>query len=295
MSTPKGEQSRSARRQIPIALTRALTHHKAQGMSLDKIYIKLYNASSRGVTRLHNNFGILYTALSRAKKPNTNVLIEHFKPEVLDAISGSDAMKAMRAEFVNLEKKAMETEEWARPLLKEFNRLFNEEEHCRESVAVSRVISLAPEKSIQVIMQPSRTNTNISAKEASTRDFCESRGLPTMQKKSTHANLSNSPKKRKRIRGTRRNQKRPNRQTTRAERPKRQRLEEPSKCLEDTIEQYMDTVCGDVQIRIVKKQILEEYHTRHCANEENCQCDLKNFKLCHKARSRAADNVHPLI
>ena len=189
MSTPKGEQSRSARRQIPIALTRALTHHKAQGMSLDKIYIKLYNASSRGVTRLHNNFGILYTALSRAKKPNTNVLIEHFKSEVLDAISGSDAMKAMRAEFVNLEKKAMETEEWARPLLKEFNRLFNEEEHCRESVAVSRVISLAPEKSIQVIMQPSRTNSNISAKEASTRDFCESRGLPTMQKKFSRQSL----------------------------------------------------------------------------------------------------------
>ena len=42
MPTPSGQGSRSAREQIPIAMTRALTHHKAQGMSLKKIYIKLY-------------------------------------------------------------------------------------------------------------------------------------------------------------------------------------------------------------------------------------------------------------
>ena len=41
----------------------------------------------------------------------------------------------------------------------------------------------------------------------------------------------------------------------------------------------MDAVCGDVHIRIVKKQILEEYHARHYANEDNYQCELKNFKL----------------
>ena len=59
MSTDKGTESRSARHQIPIALTRALTHHKVQGMSLEKIYIKLYNTSARGSQRLYNNFGIL--------------------------------------------------------------------------------------------------------------------------------------------------------------------------------------------------------------------------------------------
>ena len=90
MSTERGTEARSARHQIPIALTRALTHHKAQGMSLEKIYVKLYNANASGTQRLHNNFGILYTALSRCTDPRTNVLIERFGPEVLEAIANSD-------------------------------------------------------------------------------------------------------------------------------------------------------------------------------------------------------------
>ena len=76
MSTERGTESRSSRHQIPIALTRALTHHKAQGMSLAKIFVKLYGVNKSGTHRLYNNFGILYTALSRCTEPGTNLLIE---------------------------------------------------------------------------------------------------------------------------------------------------------------------------------------------------------------------------
>ena len=74
MSTEHCEKSRSARSQVPIALTRSLTHHKAQGMSLLKTYIKLYSENPGQRQRLNNNFGIMYTALSRNTDPGTNLL-----------------------------------------------------------------------------------------------------------------------------------------------------------------------------------------------------------------------------
>ena len=167
MQTTTGQQNRSARHQIPMAFTRALTHHKGQGMSLDKIYIKLYITSSRGVTCLHNKFGILYTALSRGTNPKDDILIEYFKPEVLDAIASSEAMKTMRHEFTELEQKAKKTAKWACPLLKEFDRIFNEEQHCRESKVTSTVTSLPPEESIRVITQPSKKNKSARKEDSS--------------------------------------------------------------------------------------------------------------------------------
>ena len=134
-------------------MTRALTHHKAQGMSLEKIYIKLYNTSSRGVERLHNKQGCVYTSLSRCIKPATNLLIEYFKPNMLDAIANSAAMKAMQEEFAELESKAAKTSIWANPLLKEFDRLFDETQHCRRSTATLTSIPLPQEKAIRVITQ----------------------------------------------------------------------------------------------------------------------------------------------
>ena len=65
MNNDSGMQTRSARHQIPISLTRALTIHKAQGMSLQKIYIRLTATSARGNTRLYNQPCQLYTGLSR--------------------------------------------------------------------------------------------------------------------------------------------------------------------------------------------------------------------------------------
>ena len=112
MTTAGGEESRSrsTRHQIPIALTRALTHYKAQGMTLAQIYVKLYNTSARGVSTLHNNFGILYTALTRCGQPAHKLLIERFPPAVLDTIANSEIMKAMQAEFKELKKKNIETD-----------------------------------------------------------------------------------------------------------------------------------------------------------------------------------------
>ena len=79
------------------------------------------------MTRLHNKFGILYTALSRGTNPKDEILIEYFRPAVLDAIASSETMKAMQHEFTELEEKAKKTAKWARPLLKEFDRIFNED------------------------------------------------------------------------------------------------------------------------------------------------------------------------
>lgn len=67
----------------------------------------------------------MYTALSRATHPDTNVLLEKFDAELLDTIAVSDKMKAMLAEFVKLNKKMKKTEQWARPLLARFDTLFD--------------------------------------------------------------------------------------------------------------------------------------------------------------------------
>ena len=162
MTTDKGTESRSARHQIPIALTRALTHHKAQGMSLEKIYVKLYNTSARGKQRLHNNFGILYTALSRCTDPRTNVLIERFAPELLDAIAQSDTMKAMQKHFEELDRKRKITEVWALPLLARFDELFEESQHCRQcTVVTTRQIPVSTEKALNVLTNPSKNPNKI--------------------------------------------------------------------------------------------------------------------------------------
>ena len=224
MQTPTGQQSRSARHQIPIALTRALTHHKAQGMSLEKIYIKLYNTSSRGVTRLHNKFGILYTALSRGTNPKDEILIEYFRPEVLDAIASSEAMKAMQHEFTELEDKAKITAKWARPLLKEFDRIFNEEHHCRESKATSTVSSLPPDKSISMITQPSKQNKKARKEDSSVRDFIQSRGIEIKASVTEKMPTHSAGTRKSKHRGTRRRKReRPNRAVERKARTGKKR------------------------------------------------------------------------
>ena len=127
-------QSRSARHQIPISLTRALTTHKAQGMSLDKIYIRLTATSARGTTRLYNAPGQIYTALSRiSEDPHRNLLIEKFDAELLQSIADSDAIQAMKVEFVQLVKKQRETEKWVKPLQTQFYKLYKKKKHTRKT------------------------------------------------------------------------------------------------------------------------------------------------------------------
>ena len=246
-----GQESRSARHQIPIALTRALTHHKAQGMSLEKIFIKLYNTSSSGVTRLHNKQGILYTALSRCTTPATNLLIEYFKPDVLDAIANSEAMKAMRDEFVKLEAKARDTAKWADPLLKEFDRLFDKAQHCRQSTVTLTSLPVPPEKAITAITQPSKsTKTPINA-DASTRDFMHSRGMNAFAVPQNNESQSSNPtrKTKKRPRGGRRpRQDRSNRPTTRAARAKRHKPNPLEVTVEQLVGITMNHLCYDTSL-----------------------------------------------
>lgn len=280
MQTTTGQQSRSARHQIPIALTRALTHHKAQGMSLDKIYIKLYNTSRRGVTRLHNKFGILYTALSRGTKPKDDILIEYFKPEVLDAIASSEAMKAMRHEFTELEEKAKKTAKWACPLLKEFDRIFNEEQHCRESKVTSTVTSLPPEESIRVITQPSKKNKSARKEDSSVRDFLHSQGIDIITSVSKSLSTQSTGTRISKPRGTRRRKReRPKRATERkAHSEKKSRGNSDTilnwKRFEDTVQKRTIKIQGRAHMRIVEKPLLEERHSQKYTNEEDCKCEF---------------------
>ena len=69
---------------------------------------------------------------------------------MLDTIANSDGMKAMQAEFKRLDKKALETAKWAKPLLKRFDELFDEDQHCRESKVVAKQIPLAHEKIVNI-------------------------------------------------------------------------------------------------------------------------------------------------
>ena len=61
--------------------------------------------SAHDKTKLNNDFGMLFTALSRAKDPTNNTLIEKFPADMLDKIANSDAMNAMKTEFDELNKK----------------------------------------------------------------------------------------------------------------------------------------------------------------------------------------------
>ena len=145
-------------------------------MSLLKTYIKLYSANSGQRQRLNNNFGIMYTALSRNTDPCTNLLIERFEPEMLDAIANSVGMKAMQKEFKRLDEKREKTAQWAEPLLDKFDELFEEAQHCRQSKVVVRQIPLAPEKIINILTKSSNTNSPWTTKDASVNDYCDSRG-----------------------------------------------------------------------------------------------------------------------
>ena len=190
-----GGKSRSARHQIPIALTRALTHHKSQGMSLSKIYIKLYTSSQKA--KLMNSFGILYTSISRVTDPK-NLLIERFGPELLDTISNSPAMAAMKKEFLELEKKTKSTIHWANPLLAHFKDLFNPKQHCRRTKATTSQLPVTPEKAIEILTQPSKTHRSFQNKGASVYDYYHSRALNPHQRARPEAKNQPKPRKRRR-------------------------------------------------------------------------------------------------
>ena len=190
-----GGRTRSARHQIPIALTRALTHHKSQGMSLSKIYIKLYNSSQKA--KLRNSFGLLYTSISRITDPE-NLLIERFGPEVLNNISNSPAMAAMQKEFLALEKKRKSTTIWANPLLIHFKELFRPKEHCRRTQATISQLPINPEKAINILTQPSKTHGSFNNKGASVNDYYHSRALNPCKQTITHSINQNRPWKRRR-------------------------------------------------------------------------------------------------
>ena len=190
-----GGRTRSARHQIPIALTRALTHHKSQGMSLSKIYIKLYNSSQKA--KLRNSFGLLYTSISRITDPE-NLLIERFGPEVLNNISNSPAMAAMQKEFLALEKKRKSTTIWANPLLIHFKELFRPKEHCRRTQATISQLPINPEKAINILTQPSKTHGSFNNKGASVNDYYHSHALNPCKQTITHSINQNRPRKRRR-------------------------------------------------------------------------------------------------
>ncbi len=252
MTTDKGTESRSVRHQIPIALTRALTHHKAQGMSLDKIYVKLYNTSARGKQRLHNNFGILYTALSRCTDPRTNVLIERFAPELLDAIAQSDTMKAMRKEFDELDHKCKRTLVWARELLAKFDDLFEESQHCRESKVVLTQQPVAPEKVINMMTKRSKTNSRFTSTEASTNDYHDSRGIHRPLPKPTS---TTSRKKRKRATGRRRKRVAPpSTRSQRARRKKHRVVEDTTNVVRQTIRDLCEDAGFEYTAALLKKE-----------------------------------------
>ena len=209
------------------------------------------NTSARGVERLHNKQGILYTALSRCTDPATHLLIEYFNPEVLDAIANSEAMQAMRTEFIELQKKKIRTVQWAGPLLKRFDDLFDATQHCRRSTTVLTSIPLPPEKAINVITQPGTTSTTPINADASLRDFHQSRGerVRRVPPTPTHGSLP-SKKKRKRTRGTRRPRKRrPTKPTTRNERAKRRRVNPTERVDRKTVKIVIDGLCENTSMQ----------------------------------------------
>ena len=227
------------------------------------------NTSARGVERLHNKQGILYTALSRCTDPATHLLIEYFKPEVLDAIATSDTMKAMRQEFAELKKKAVQTAKWADPLLRKFDELFNPKDHCRRSTTKLRTIPLPPEAAIKVITQPSATSTTPVNADASLRDFHESRGekvrrVPPPLTSTSHT----SKKKRKRTRGTRRPRKRRyTKPTTRRERAKRRRINSTLKLTKKTVQIVLNELCADTSMQHTLNKLQSMPYPRYYAQE----------------------------
>ena len=92
-----------SRTQIPIVVAKALTTWKAQGMSLDKIYV---HVSSR-----RNKNGLLYTAISRVTNPE-GLLISAFEEDLLYRIARSAGMQRVRPEVQRLNGIVEETKKW---------------------------------------------------------------------------------------------------------------------------------------------------------------------------------------
>ena len=57
----------SVRTQIPITPTRALTFYKAQGLTLDRVFVRI---KSRKKNKYKHKFGLLYTGFSRVRDFN---------------------------------------------------------------------------------------------------------------------------------------------------------------------------------------------------------------------------------
>ena len=92
-----------SRTQIPIVVAKALTTWKAQGMSLDKIYVHVNTARNK-----HN---LVYTAISRSTHPD-GLLLSSFEGELFDRISKAKGMKRMLEEIANLNDLAQKTSDW---------------------------------------------------------------------------------------------------------------------------------------------------------------------------------------
>ena len=92
-----------SRTQIPIVVAKALTTWKAQGMSLDKIYVHINSA--------RNKNGQVYTGMSRTTSPG-GLLLSAFESDLLDRIAKSAGMKRLRAEIVRLGDVIEDTKQW---------------------------------------------------------------------------------------------------------------------------------------------------------------------------------------
>ena len=46
--------------------------------------------------------------------------------------------------------------------------------------------------------------------------------------------------------------------------------------VEQTVGNFMTGVCGEVHMRLAKKQTLEDYHARNCTNEYYYKYECKN-------------------
>ena len=145
-------------------------------MSLSKIYVKLYNTSDTGTSRIINTFGLLYTSLSRITDPR-KLLIERFEAQLLDDIANSQTMAAMQKEFLRLDVLRETTEIWSKPLYSRFTDLFKPAHHCRHSKTFVSYPPLAPEKAIILLTAASKAKGVLSNKQPSVYDYYDSRKI----------------------------------------------------------------------------------------------------------------------
>ena len=60
----------SVRTQIPITPTRALTFYKAQGLTLDRVLVRINSIRNGRPVKYKHTFGLLYTGFSRVRDFN---------------------------------------------------------------------------------------------------------------------------------------------------------------------------------------------------------------------------------